>query len=155
MIFIDWNILRVAIDGARGGEHHVFAPMLCHRFAKFNCSCNIVIVVTQRIFYRFVHILSSSEMNDSVKLILREYFVHLVKASQVSLDKRHVGSFVPCELCHAINGQLKRIVQIINNCNFVPMLEQGEGGVTADEPCLLHPCLRREIGYVKPQVGHS
>ncbi len=66
MFLINRDVLRVAIDSARGGEDHSFAAVFGHGLAEFDCACDVVVVVDHGLFDGFVDVFTASEMDDSV-----------------------------------------------------------------------------------------
>lgn len=71
MLFVDRDVLRVAIYSARRGEDHRLAAVLRHGFAELDCACDVVVVVDHRLFNGFVDVFTASEMNDGIKSVGR------------------------------------------------------------------------------------
>lgn len=120
----------IAIDGSTGGEDNVGDIVPLHRAHQTDRTTDIDTVVLERDLARLANGLESSEVDNGVDSgVLLEDVVESGLVGDVELVE--IGTAAADEL-DAVEGDLRGIVEGVDNYDVVAVLEEGEGGKGAN-----------------------
>ena len=139
---IQWRRL-VAVDRGRGREDELMAVMLAHDLQNGQRGVQIVAVIEQRLFDGFADGLESGKVDDAGDVVVGKKPVHRGPVAAVCLDE---GRALAGDALDAVNDLRRTVVQIINNDDILSRVQQGNGGVAADEP----GAASQKNGHMKP-----
>ena len=121
---------RIAIHGGRAAEYNLCHIVTGHAAKERDGAADINAVVFERDFSRLANSLEGGKMDDAVDVGMRsenlvQFFlgrnVHLVEGRATSADD-----------VNALQGDYRRIVEVIDQNDTKPILEEGEGGEGAN-----------------------
>ena len=121
----------VAVDRSGGREDKLMAVMLAHDLENSQRGVQVVAVVEQRLFDGLADGLEPGKVDDTGDVIAGKKLVHRSTVAAVCLDK---GRTLAGDLLDAVNDLRRAVVQIIDDDNILSCVQQGNGGVAADEP---------------------
>jgi len=123
---------RVAVDSGRRGEDDVGHIVALHAAQQRDAAANIDAVVLEGDLARLADSLQGGEVNDAVDLgMLRE---HLIEGLLVgNVDFVEEGALL-ADALNAVDGDDRRIGEIINDNNIVAVFKENEGGERANVP---------------------
>ena len=139
---IQWRRL-VAVDRGRGREDELMAVMLAHDLQNGQRGIQIVAVIEQRLFDGFADGLESGKVDDAGDVVVGKKPVHRGPVAAVCLDEDRA---LAGDALDAVNDLRRTVVQIINNDDILSRVQQGNGGVAADEP----GAAGQKNGHMKP-----
>ena len=104
--------------------------MGAHGLQNRQCGVQIVAVVEQRLFDRLADSLEPGKVNDTGNVIIGKQLIHrgLVAAVRLDEDRTLAGDFLD-----AVDDLRGAVVQIVDDDDILPRVQQGNGGMAADK----------------------
>ena len=121
-VFLDANLLAVAVDASTAGKDDFIAFELVHHLEEVYCPCNVVIIVFEGLADGLPDCLEASEVNDGGGLELREYLVDLLYLLEVHIHILDV--LLARDLLQSIEALELRVVQVVQDQHVVALLDQ-------------------------------
>ena len=69
-LFCDRDLCRISVYCCGRTEDHVLASVFSHHITKNQCSCNVVVIVFPRLFYRFSDCFESCKVDHCLDLFI-------------------------------------------------------------------------------------
>ena len=133
--FGNGNLRRIAVHGGGRTEDEVLAAVATHDPEQHERGVHVVFVVFEWLFDGFADGLEPCKVDAGVKLVFVKDFVQCGFVTDVCV---HEGDGLTDEFCHAAEGFVAGVYQVVDNDDGMACFVEFNDGVASNITCSTH-----------------
>ena len=122
------NIIT-AVNGSRRAENDFLTAVLSHYITENECTCDIVIIIFERLLTAFTYSLEACEVDYCIDFFSLENFIETLFISDVALVE---GNGLTAEICSSFQSFSFTVVEIVHHDYIVACFDKFDTSVGAD-----------------------